>query len=683
MTSTSVHQAVHGYRDGHKLLSSSTPLSSDAARAMLVLSDMSGPSMQPGFDEYITGYPLAGAEYFVLAKTWYAPEMPRPGCVWTHSLLIPRKQVAEVSTASLMRSFRRPLADRVSELVAAPIHIEEDMHTGHVSACFGDRALAAAVIGAVLGQPRPVIVVADTAVQFERVFLRLWEELWPAERSRFSFCTGALMPRSNAGMLLDVQAVPRAIPPSQFRKSASAALVLDFRVAGRPEPWVDEVLDRALSADTTLRSWLGAAAGPETGRAIVSSLAPLFGAWHAPGLSSQSVLAIVVGAKDLDVGARRRLVGMLFDRAYTESGAAGLQELLQVLCAQRDQDLAWIASVLEDQTKRLFEESRFHGIQLVFSLLGGELNDVGEHLLRTAVLLLVPNDIQAIGDEQAPFLPTIVSANPALARSPVLWQRVGARAIDVLSQLGTANLEEEARGAVIDAIFTSGRDVSVDAIVRFGGKVAITRALSALASNQILLSWQWRTVLSAQPNAVLEWLESLRNPSLLDLDLGSRFVSPRAAQLRLAMVWKSGTANSGSVAPRVAAFGLTLALWEADESSPLLAVCFQPTYDAAGSSRLEYEEWDWLREQAPAVSWYRDWDRCERLAAALARLLERRNASLETVFGIVRSRPAIREVAAVLDDEKGTRPYLRALREAAESSSVGTCEQRDALLEDW
>ncbi len=79
MASTSIHQAVHGYQDGHRLLSSSTPLGSEPARVMLVLSDMSGPSMQPGFDEYVTGYPLAGTDYFVFAKTWYAPEMRRPG----------------------------------------------------------------------------------------------------------------------------------------------------------------------------------------------------------------------------------------------------------------------------------------------------------------------------------------------------------------------------------------------------------------------------------------------------------------------------------------------------------------------------------------------------------------------------------------------------------------------------
>jgi hypothetical protein len=119
-------------------------------------------------------------------------------------------------------------------------------------------------------------------------------------------------------------------------------------------------------------------------------------------------------------------------------------------------------------------------------------------------------------------------------------------------------------------------------------------------------------------------------------------------------------------------------------SSPLLSACFQPTYDAAGNSRLEYEEWDWLREHAPSVSWYRDWDRCERLAAAVARLFERQSASLDTVVGVVRSRAAIGKMVAVLHDRWEARPYLKARRKAVNGTmSIGTREQRDALLEDW
>jgi len=682
MNSASIHQAIHGYRDGHRLLSSSTTLGSDATRAMLVLSDMSGPSMYPGFDEYLTGYPLTGTDYFVFAKTWYAPEMRRPGCVWTHSLLVPRAQIASMSTARLLGVLRRPQVDGAHAAAISPVVFDEEAPVGGAADGFADRGLAATMIGAVLGQPRPVIVVAETAVQYEAVFLRLWEELWPAERTLFSFCTGALMPRASDGALLDLQAVPRAIPPSQFRKSANSALVLDLRTPGKLDGWVALVLDGAVRGDATFRTWLEAAAGADAGRAIVPSLAPIFGEWHAPGSSSRTALASVVGAKDLDLATRSRLIGMVFDRANTESGAAGRRELLQDLCGYRDNDLAPIATIFEDQTRRLFEESRSEGVALILLLLGSELAEIGERVLRAGVLLLVPNDVETFGDAQAPFLSTIVGANPALAQSPILWQRVGSRAVDMLSQLNGANLDDEARGSVIDAIFTSGRDVSVDALVRFGGKVAIIRALAALASGQVQLSWQWRAALSAHPNTVVDWLESLSSPSLRDLELGSRLLSPKAMQSRLATVWKGGTAGSGSVTPRVAAFGLSLAFWESDVKSPLLAVCFQPTYDAAGSSHLEYEEWDWLREQAPSVSWYRDWDRCERLAAALAHLLVKRSASMESVFAIVYSSTAIKKVADVLDDNRDTRSYLKALRKKAESSAIGTREQRDALLED-
>lgn len=681
MATWTIHQAIHGYRDGHRLLSSSTPLPPDASRTMLVLSDMSGPSMQPGFDEYLTAYPLPGTELFVLAKTWYAPEMQRPGCVWTHSLLILRSHIARVASASLLGAFQRPKLDSVETAATKPIEVDETSDDTTPDA-FADRGLAAAMIGAVLGQPRPVIVVADTAVQFEALFLRLWAELWPAERVRFSFCTGALMPRLTAGALLELQAVPRAIPTSQFRKSASSALVLDLRTPGKPEAWVDLVLDGAIKGDASFRTWLEAAAGPDVGRAVVPSLAQIFGEWHAPASSARSVITSVLSAKDLETGARNRLVGMVFDRANAESGADGRRELLHVLCAHRDTDLAAIASTLEDETKRLFEESRNEGVALVLMLLGSELTEVGERVLRASVLLLEPSDVGSFGDAQSPFFPTIVRAKPVLAQSPVLWQRVGVRAIDVLSELGGADLDEGARGSIVEAIFSSGCDVSVDAVVRFGGRLAIIRALSALASGQLQLSWQWTTALSAQPDTVLDWLEGLSSPSFRDLELGSRFVSPKATQSRLVAVWKRATARSGSMAPRVAAFGLTLAFWEADVKSPLLAVCFQPAYDAASWSRLEYEEWDWLRERAPPVSWYRDWDRCERLAAALARLLEHHSASLETFFGIVHSRSAIRSVVALLDDWD-TRPYLKTLRRTVASSSAGTREQRDALLEDW
>jgi len=681
MATATIHQAIHGYRDGHRLLSSSTPLSAEATRTMLVLSDMSGPSMQPGFDEYLTGYPLTGADFFVVAKTWYAPEMQRPGCVWTHSLLIPRSHVGRVPTTKLRAAFRRPQAEGVESAAAAAVELPETV-ASDTSEGFADRALAASMIGAVLGQPRPVIVVAETATQYEALFLRLWEELWPAERARFSFCTGALMPRSNAGSLLDLQAVPRAIPPSQFRKSASTALILDaVRARGEAEPWVDLVLDDAANGEARFRTWLESAAGGDAGRAAVPSLAPIFGAWHAPGASARTALAAVLGAEELDARARDRLVGMAFDRASSESGAAGRRELLLAICAYREIELASLASTLEVQIRRLFDDSRADGVALVQALLGGALTEAGEHVLRDAVQVLVPNDLESFGGVQASYLPTLAGTKPQLASSPVLWKQVGNRGGEVLAQLGSTDLDEEKRAAIVDAVLCSGADVSVDALVRFGGKTAIFRGLAAIATGQLPLSWPWRSALGVHRDTVLEWLERIPSPSPGELELGTRFLSPRYTQARLAAVWKAGLASADSVVSRVASFGLTLAFAEGDVESPLFALCLQTTYDAAAGSRMDYDEWEWLQDQAPPVSWYRTWDRCERLAAVVARLVEKQRAPLETLFAIVHSRDAIRKVADILDNNRETRPYLKSLRKAAEGSDVGTREQRIALLD--
>ena len=236
----------------------------------------------------------------------------------------------------------------------------------------------------------------------------------------------------------------------------------------------------------------------------------------------------------------------------------------------------------------------------------------------------------------------------------------------------------------MDAVLASGRDAPVEALVRFAGDAAVSRVLSALAAGEISFSTQWRSAIVGMSDAVIAWLEGQVAFSSKELEVASLFVSPMAHAERLAKAWQNGISGSAaSISPRVAAFGLALALTETG-LSPLLATCFQPTFDELASSRLQYEEWDWLRKLAPPVSWWRDWDTCQRISAALARRLGRQGAPLETVFSILRGRAAIRKVAALLDDDRDTRPYLKALRKASEaSSSIGTREQRDALLEDW
>ena len=106
-----IEQVLHGYSNGHTPLQSSIKtLSSNDLALMDILSDWSGYQDERGDESYITAYPLNDCDYYVIAKSWYADDMERPGCVWTHSLLINLNDIdKEFDFRMLLPYFKRPM----------------------------------------------------------------------------------------------------------------------------------------------------------------------------------------------------------------------------------------------------------------------------------------------------------------------------------------------------------------------------------------------------------------------------------------------------------------------------------------------------------------------------------------------------------------------------------------------
>ena len=71
---TIIEQTLHGYSNGHRLLSFSKKFSDNEIKKMTILSDLSGNEFVNGFEKYYTGYRL-NSDTIVLAGTWYATEM--------------------------------------------------------------------------------------------------------------------------------------------------------------------------------------------------------------------------------------------------------------------------------------------------------------------------------------------------------------------------------------------------------------------------------------------------------------------------------------------------------------------------------------------------------------------------------------------------------------------------------
>jgi|SRR6266850_1440297 len=209
-----IQQTLHGYSDGHRLLEASRALPRKTERTVLILSDMSGPTMLRGFDTYLTGYPLSEAGVYAFARTWYAAEMPRPGCVWTHTLFIENADLARIADPrALLGLFTRPQSGQALSQYRSPLTLPGTSRNSEgVDQNRALESIAINTLAALYGSPdMPIYIPADSSERYEDLILAIWTQQWPRLRRSFRFCTGSLSIRAIDDEAFDVQVVPISI----------------------------------------------------------------------------------------------------------------------------------------------------------------------------------------------------------------------------------------------------------------------------------------------------------------------------------------------------------------------------------------------------------------------------------------------------------------------------------------
>lgn len=188
-TAVRIDQCLYGYNDGHRLLAASRNLPEDAASLLLVNSDaVAGTSL----DEYgyWTGLPLPQAQAYALMRTWPAPEMPRPGCVWTHALIVATADIARFADMRELSRFAvRPRNPLSTSEYGGPILAEGcPSHTSTMPVSDTD---ALQLLRALYStSPRKILSVRGR--QRENALFAVWSQQWPRLRRSFSFQTAGL-----------------------------------------------------------------------------------------------------------------------------------------------------------------------------------------------------------------------------------------------------------------------------------------------------------------------------------------------------------------------------------------------------------------------------------------------------------------------------------------------------------
>lgn len=179
---TLIHQTLHGYSNGHKLLSASLNLDSYSKKIMLRESDSPGDGFHQQNEPCYTGYPLNESGFYVLSKTWNAFEIKRPGCVWTHSILIPF-EVLECITSSfnVLKLFYDPIDFQPNQdLTSISLSLESQNYNG-------DFSLNTGYLAQSLSDDRPLLI--NNNIFSISDVISLINLIWPSLRKKFSFRT--------------------------------------------------------------------------------------------------------------------------------------------------------------------------------------------------------------------------------------------------------------------------------------------------------------------------------------------------------------------------------------------------------------------------------------------------------------------------------------------------------------
>lgn len=612
-----VHQALHGYSDGHRQLACSARLSPLDAKLVLVMSDVSGSGVASEGSSYLTGYPLSEGGMYALARTWSAPEMPRPGCVWTHTLFIGFPDLAAISTPSrLSQLFARPDSQSWSNYSMPGVLDMSDGDEPEPRMSMLEEDWLAAVLNGLYESPSSrVVAKRDRGLQVDALALRIWDQQWPRLRRSFKFCTFTTKDRSTSSAPFDLQILP-SLDKSSRARLPNTREVSPRSFESQPD-WLMTLMDDARQPnygglrDTLKRLGADILGGREampvfcafhrltTGPVSPTQLHNAIEMVNGPGLLATSDLAraqiadhVLSNVEDADCVA----LDYLWDQWHYIEPSRLQQRLSQVAAP------LWRAS-----QRRLLAALR------------NPADDAAGWAAQ--VLKAVPTD-ELLTDwpERDVPLRELLQARPDLVEVPAFWSVVDIRSAHDLRGLPMTDT------AAVALLHGMASEPGMRAAVQSLGRVHVLNIVQFLnrqgKSDGSELRWVGYCVEDA--SAVAEFLSNVQAPAQTLLMEFARAMSPDSVPNQYGddpwytALLKLRNAN-GSLPHRLAAYAFARALGRSSRSiGELLQMTFEQLHAAVLNSALADEDWRLIEPRLPWVSDGKRWNRAGRLRSAVA-----------------------------------------------------------------
>jgi hypothetical protein len=658
------HQALFGYDSGHHLLASSVQLSSELRHMLAIATDLSGSAPPKGFESAFTGLPLAGTNYYALFCTWLAPEVHRPGCVWSQVLFLELADFGEIADLGELRHvFNRPALGGWEEYRKQPKLVLREKAPSMPRR--SERVDAERILCALYGAPSSSVVFpAKEASNAEDLVFSLWSQQWPRLRRNFRFSTGSFSDRGRGGAPFDLQVTPESNRRAWQRKDSFLMLddsAQDYASSRlNSEAWIEVAIKDLLDPEfREFRSFLRTfGIDVNDSRSAFAQLGSIFS--RTSGLVDQNWTEMLdsVGETFADPSDALTLKTWLvtctdwpsnLDRAFAT--------VAFVLARGRSKAYSNVAFDFGGVAPHLWKSRRKEVLSILANVVREDENPASTAFAAAVSKVVVAGELKSVLAERPELLQLLFVHSPQLAFSAETWQLPENTQWRIYEVIDGLSLEEGAWGDVLAAMLVTGSNVAVRDVVRKAGRHAIDGALRWLekaTTQERLPSQQWREAL-AMPAAERLGNSDMDPPAALALC--AWFLLPQsvptvlsASRSDIQRLASQPLKALPSVLRLYSAFLLVTVGLRAGNAGgvQLVARGFFQVYEALASGDYPWESWQMLAPVLPYVGFWREWDRCEKLRRAVRERFASEFGSVLVALRDAAFRPEHQEIVGLI-----------------------------------
>lgn len=678
---TVVHEALHGYSEGHRQFACSADLTVKDSRLVLVMSDASGSGVTAEGVSYLTGYPLQESGLYALARTWPAPEMPRPGCVWTHTLFIEFSDLAVLDSPSLLAQlFRRPSVEML-KTYGASLQMTGSQQS-HGPLLPGQVSLFERLASALYEHPNEQVWARRTGDgSVDDVVLRLWDLQWPRLRRSFRFCTLTPRDRSQEGSPFDLQLCGDSVSRLRFALQSEGVEANSTS----DEPWLTQLVEYAdrpaASGFREVLRLLGTdvLGGREAMRSICSLQAAL--ARQEPSAVADAI-ALVQSTAPL-------------------SSSKVAQEMVVSAALSRSDELSpdvmsFVVGNLDLVDERELAEHSGKLAILLWSTVPAKLVELlyDKRLpIRSAMSVAVHGiDASVLAQNLvvgADWTWKLLGVRPDLTEVAEFWKRTQACASDI--QKAGVSLQGEAQ--LQAAVLGLSDPVAIESIAHSFGSSAVLNCLQRLTSDKLEVHQlrKWVKQACCQVGDVASFLAHSNAPTSQLVMAIANELGPDAVPNDYGVdPWFTALIQMRDALHQlpleVLAYGFQRALsWRSRSVGPLLRLTFDPLHCAATDGALAGPTGQHLRDSLPWVRPGDSWDIALRLRLGVAKRCVDAPVAAEDFVGLTSVDHLFELILEETWEHWGGKRYLKkvdeAMRNTADAQLAPRCRQLVLFLD--